>query len=148
MLLVVGGINIFQGIIALAQGERVVAVADRFVLVDMTSWGWTLVISGVLMMVVALGMFLATTWARICGIIIVAVHAAAQVAWLGAYPVWSLLMIALDTIVIFALTARWSEANEDLRFFDREPGPAGGLPGDALLDQAPHQKTTFQRPVM
>ncbi|HEY6593093.1 MAG TPA: hypothetical protein VI011_03130 [Asanoa sp.] len=143
----VGGINIFQGIIALAQGERVVAVADKFVLVDLTSWGWTLIVSGVLMLAVSFGMFLALTWARIGGIVIVAVHAATQVAWLGAYPIWSLLMIALDTIVIFALTARWSEANEDLRFFDREPGAAEGLPGDALYGQLPHQTPTYQRRV-
>ena len=37
-----------------------------------------------------------------------------QVAWIGAYPVWSILMIALDTVVLFALTARWSSARDAL----------------------------------
>lgn len=41
-------------------------------------------------------------------------HALTQIAWLGAYPVWSLLMLALDTFIIFALTAKWSDAKAGL----------------------------------
>ena len=62
-----------------------------------------------------MGLLAGMTWARIVGIIVVGLHAIAQVAWIGAYPIWSLLMIALDTLVLFALTARWSGAREDLR---------------------------------
>ena len=40
------------------------------------------------------------------------VSAVSQVGFLAAYPFWSLLIIALDVIVIYALTARWREAGE------------------------------------
>jgi hypothetical protein len=55
------------------------------------------------------------TWARVIAIIIVGVHAIIQVAWMGAYPAWSLLMLALDIVVLFALTARWGRAAEPMR---------------------------------
>ena len=131
MLLLIGGINIFQGTVALIDDERVVATANRFVLVDITSWGWTLVLSGVAMIAIGLGLLAGGTWARIAGIVVVGLHAVAQVAWLGAYPVWSLLMIALDTTVIFALPARWSEAHASLRS-SSQMDPADRLPGEAL----------------
>ena len=115
MLLVIGAINIFQGIVALIDDEHVVATPNNFIIVDITGWGWTLLLWGLAMVAVGLGLLAGMTWARIVGIIVVGLHAIAQVAWIGAYPIWSLLMIALDTLVLFALTARWSEAREDLR---------------------------------
>jgi hypothetical protein len=51
--------------------------------------------------------------------VLVCLHAVTQIAWLGAYPVWSLLMIALDTVVLFALTARWTDVRRDLGDLDR-----------------------------
>jgi hypothetical protein len=49
-------------------------------------------------------------------------------------------MIALDTTVIFALTARWSEARDHLR-----ADPADRLPGDALYGQLPPETTGHRR---
>jgi hypothetical protein len=128
MLLVISTINIFQGFVALIDDERVVATPDKFVLVDVTSWGWTLLLSGVVMLGIGIGLLLGMTWARFAGIVVVALHAVSQVAWFGAYPIWAILMITLDTFVLFALTARWSEAREDLRYDDQADSMPGQLP--------------------
>jgi hypothetical protein len=128
MLLVISSINIFQGFVALIDDERVVATPDKFVLVDVTSWGWTLLLSGVVMLGIGIGLLLGMTWARFAGIVVVALHAVSQVAWFGAYPIWAILMITLDTFVLFALTARWSEAREDLRYDDQADSMHGQLP--------------------
>jgi hypothetical protein len=128
MLLVISSINIFQGFVALIDDERVVATPDKFVLVDVTSWGWTLLLSGVVMLGIGIGLLLGMTWARFAGIVVVALHAVSQVAWFGAYPIWAILMITLDTFVLFALTARWSEAREDLRYDDQADSMDGQLP--------------------
>ncbi|MFG1819660.1 hypothetical protein ACGFIF_38280 [Kribbella sp. NPDC049174] len=114
MLLVTGVINIFQGIIALVDDERLALVPGNLVVVDVTGLGWVLLISGLLMLAAGGGLLAAQGWARITAIVIIGLYLVIQVAWLGAYPVWSLLMIALGTVVLFALTARWSEARESL----------------------------------
>jgi hypothetical protein len=142
MLVVISSINIFQGFVALVDDQRVVATADDFVLVDMTSWGWTLILSGVVMLAVGIGLLLGMTWARFAGIPVVGLHAITQVASLGAYPIWSLLMIALDTFVLFALTARWSEARSDLRAYDDRVGSPDGMPADPLYGRLPHETTS------
>jgi hypothetical protein len=114
LLLVNGMINIFQGLIALIDDQRLVLSQDKLVVVDTTGYGWVLLISGVLLLGVGCGLVAAQTWARIVGIIVVGLHLVTQVAWLGAYPVWSLLMIALDVLVLFALTARWRGVKDEI----------------------------------
>jgi hypothetical protein len=140
MLLLVGTINVFQGFVALIWDERVVATADNFIVVDLTSWGWTLLLSGLLLIAAGGGLFARQTWARITAIVIVGLHAVSQVAWLGAYPVWALLMIALDTVVLFALTVRWSAARDDLGSY----GTVEGLPGDRTSGQVTEEMQGYR----
>ncbi|MFG1814474.1 hypothetical protein ACGFIF_11965 [Kribbella sp. NPDC049174] len=114
LLLVIGLVNIFQAFIALFADERVVVTRENLVVVDITAWGWVLLISGLLMLAVGAGLLVTQTWARIAGIVLVCLHAVTQIAWLGAYPVWSVMMIALDIVILFALTVRWSEVRDRL----------------------------------
>lgn len=109
MLLVTGVLNVVEGLVALGQSARVVMVEDKLYMIDISSWGWALVVFGAVMLASGLGLFAASGVARIAAIVIVGVHAAVQVFWLGAYPVWSLLMIGLDTVILYALTVRWQE---------------------------------------
>jgi hypothetical protein len=128
MLLVASSINMVEGLVVLLQDEQVVVLPDRFVLVDLTSWGWTLLLFGVALFAVGIGLLAAQTWARIPAIIVVGVHAVWQIVSLGAYPIWSLLMLALDTFVIFALTARWSSVRPDLTAPTGELRPSASQP--------------------
>jgi len=112
LLLINGLLNIFQGLVALFSDERLVLTPNKLVVVDTTGWGWVLIISGLLMLAVGAGVISAQTWGRITAIVLVCVHAVVQIAWFGAYPAWSLLMIAMDAVILFALTVRWSEVRD------------------------------------
>ena len=133
MLLLTGAFNLIEGLVVLFNDERVVVLPDRFVLVDLTSWGWTLLLFGVAMFAVGAGLLATQTWARIAAIIVVGLHAVWQIVSLGAYPIWSLLMLALDTFVIFALTARWSSVR---------PDPT--MPIDEMQSSASHRSPTYR----
>jgi hypothetical protein len=130
MLMVIGLIHVFQGLVALVDDERLGLTPDNLVVVDVTAWGWTLIVSGLFLMAVGGGLLAAVTWARIAAIVVVCLHAVTQTAWLGAYPVWSLLMIALDTVVLFALTARWTDVRDRLGGVGEAPW--SGLEGTEL----------------
>jgi hypothetical protein len=121
MLLVIGGINAIEGLVAVIKRTYVVVVANQLYLVDVTSWGWTVLIFGVVLGLTGLGLLAGQTWARVTGIVVVALHAISQVIWIGAYPVWSLLMIALDTVVLFALSARWPGRVEESPYYEEAP---------------------------
>jgi hypothetical protein len=138
LLLVVGLVNIFQGFIALFSDERLVLTRRNLIIVDVTGWGWFLTISGLLMLAVGAGLLVAQTWARIAAIVLVCLHAVTQIGWLGAYPVWSLLMIALDVLILFALTVKWSDVRERLG----DTGEVGWDDGSAPLDTSATERTT------
>ena len=113
-MVMIGVLNIIEGIVALVDQQRIVVAPDHLYVVNLRGWGWTLLISGVILVITGLGLFTANTAARIAGIVVVTLHAITQVGWLGAYPLWSMLMIALDIVVLFALTARWSAVRAGL----------------------------------
>jgi hypothetical protein len=110
----IGVFNIIQGIFALIDDEHTYMTPTQLIAVDLTGFGWTLVISGTILVVTGVGLMTAKGWARIVAIIVVGLHTTLQVLWLGAYPVWSLLIIGLDVTVLWALTVGWSAAKESI----------------------------------
>jgi len=53
--------------------------------------------------------FAGQVWARTVGVVAALVSAIINVSFLAAYPLWSMTMIALDVVVILALTVHGSE---------------------------------------
>jgi hypothetical protein len=116
MLLIVGSIDFFQGLVALFEDEYFVVTKSGFLVVDLTAWGWVMLIWGVLLVCAGLGLIAAQAWARWFAIVVVSLNFIAQLGFLGnsQYPLWSLTVMALNIIVLYALTARWSESVADL----------------------------------
>jgi len=117
ILLVVGSIDFFQGLIALFEDEYFVVTQSGFLVVDLTAWGWIMLIWGVLLVLAGLGLASGQSWARWFAIVVVSLNFIAQLGFLGnsQYPLWSFTAIALSIIVLYALTARWSESAADLQ---------------------------------
>lgn len=115
MLAVVGGINFVQGLVALTQDNYfLVQDTDGLLVLDFTIWGWVLIVWGLAQIAAGVGLNSGAGWARVTAIGIVAISVVLQVLFLAAYPIWSVIIIALDVIVLYALTARWSEARAGL----------------------------------
>jgi hypothetical protein len=117
MLVIVGAIDFFQGLIALFEDEYFVVTGSGFLVVDLTAWGWIMLIWGVLLMLAGVGLVGGQGWARWFAIVVVSVNFIAQLGFLGnsQYPLWSLTVMALNVIVLYALTARWSESTAEIR---------------------------------
>ena len=117
LLLVVGSIDFMQGLIALFEDEYFVVTQSGYLVVDLTAWGWIMLIWGVLLVLAGLGLLSAQGWARWFAIVLVCVNFITQLGFLGnsQYPLWSLTVIALNIIILYALTARWSESTADLQ---------------------------------
>ncbi|HEX9338349.1 MAG TPA: hypothetical protein VF892_20805 [Pseudonocardiaceae bacterium] len=107
MLLIIGVMNVLEGVLAIVYRERTVVIQDRLYVVDLASWGVLVLGSGVLLIAAAIGVLSARTWARVTAIVLVSLHAVVEVGSLAAYPFWSLLMLGLDIVVLYALTAGW-----------------------------------------
>ena len=116
LIVIIGAIDVFQGVIALAEDEYFVPTGSGFLVFDLTAWGWVLLIWGVLLVLAGLGLISGQGWARWFTIVVVSVNFIAQLGFLGnsQYPLWSLTVMALNIIVLYALTARWSESTAEI----------------------------------
>jgi hypothetical protein len=116
LMLILDGIDVIQGLIALLEDEYYVVSRSGFLAVDLTAWGWALLIWGLLLALAGLGLLAAKGWARWLTIILVSLNIFAQLGFLGnsQYPLWSLTALALNIAVLYALTARWKESAAEI----------------------------------
>ena len=110
MMIVLGSLHFIEGLVALFNDEYfLVGKSGLVVSVDYTAWGWVHMLAGVIVVAAGLGVMVGQVWARVVGVAMAAVSIIVNVAFMGAYPFWSLTMIALDIVVIMALTVHGSE---------------------------------------
>src|SRR5215468_6018610 len=111
MLLVVGSFQAIDGLVALFKDELYLVRPNGLVVnVNYTAWGWTNLLIGALLALVGLAVIAGQRWAQITAVVLAVLSAIVNFAFIPAYPVWSLLIIALDVVVIYALIAHGKEA--------------------------------------
>jgi hypothetical protein len=71
--------------------------------ISITGWGWIQIGLGAVLLAVGLCLLASMTWARIAGIFIVAISAVMNFLYIPRYPLWGILLVALDVLVIWAL---------------------------------------------
>jgi hypothetical protein len=103
VMVMIGMFQVIQGIAALVKDQFYVVTRNYAFDVDVTAWGWIHLLLGVLLIVAGFFVCMGHLWARAVGIMFAVLNAVAQFLFLPHYPVWSLLMIALDIAVIWAL---------------------------------------------
>ena len=113
MLVLVGCFHIVEGLVGLFR-DQVFLVGTRGLVVSMdyTVWGWTHIIGGALAVLVGVCLLAGQTWARVIAVIVALLSALINVAFLPAYPIWSVMMIAIDILVIWAITVHGSEIKD------------------------------------
>jgi len=109
MMLIVGFLNFFYGLAAIVNDNVVVVGGHGAIIADLTAWGWVTLILAVVLILTGFGLFVGATWARVVGVAVVALNAIEQVWIFPAAPLWAFIVILLDVIIIYNLTARWSE---------------------------------------
>jgi hypothetical protein len=116
VMLIIGGIDFFQGLIGLFKDDYYVVTASGYLAVNLTTWSWLLMIWGVLLFLAGLGLIAGQGWARWFTIVLVAANIFAQLGFLGNsnYPLWALTALTLNIVVLYALTARWSESEAEI----------------------------------
>ncbi|MGW4564417.1 DUF7144 family membrane protein [Streptomyces sp. NPDC004561] len=103
MLLLVGVLDIFRGIMAIAQDDVFLTTRNYVFKFSLTGWGWIHLILGVVALLVCYGLFRVAMWARVSGVAIASLVILANFLSLPYYPVWSIVLIALSAFIIWAL---------------------------------------------
>ncbi|WP_439676824.1 DUF7144 family membrane protein [Embleya sp. MST-111070] len=109
-LLVLGVLNLFQGFTALFSDGYFVTRSGDLLVWNYNTWGVILLIFGGLQLLIGGGLLTGKTWARVAGSLLVMLNIIAEIGFLAAHPVWSTIVVALDLVVLYALTVRWGAA--------------------------------------
>jgi hypothetical protein len=104
MLLIVGTFQAIAGLAAIFEDEFFVLTPNYVFDLDVTAWGWIHLILGVTLAVAGWALFARRPWAGVFAITLASLSAVANFFFIPYYPWWSLLVIALDIWVIWALT--------------------------------------------
>lgn len=106
LMLCSGILAVLQGIAALASDDVYARVGTYVYELNLTGWGWIHVILGALVALTGLGLLKGASWARFVGIFLASLSLIAQFLFLPYLPVWSVVMMAIDVFVIWALASQ------------------------------------------
>jgi hypothetical protein len=110
IMLMAGIFQTFAGLAAIFENEFFVVSANYAYEVDVTAWGWIHLIIGVVVACAGLAVFSGAPWARAVGIMLAVLSAVANFFFIPYYPVWAVLIIALDVAIIWALASYGRDA--------------------------------------
>jgi len=115
-ILAVGLFNIVSGVAAAFSPNDVLSWTNNGVaVVDVSTWGWVHIILGALLVAAALALFSGAGWARVVAIILVVLNLIAQFVSLQTTPFWSLVIIVVDLVILWALTVHGDEVERASR---------------------------------
>jgi hypothetical protein len=112
MMIMVGVWQALAGLIAIFENEVYVPTRSYLFELDLSAWGWIHLVLGLIVAFAGWGLLSGQTWARVVGITLAAISATANFLFIPYYPFWSILIIALNIFVIWALTAHGREFKE------------------------------------
>jgi hypothetical protein len=109
MMIMAGTFQALAGLVAIFENQFYVATREYVFQFDATTWGWIHLVLGVIVVLAGWGLLSGQTWARVVGITLALLSAIANFMFIPDYPFWSMIVIALDIFVIWALAAHGRE---------------------------------------
>ena len=109
LLLVAGVLNIIYGIAAIGDSKFFTENAT-YIISGLHTWGWILLIVGVLELVAAFSLFSGGEFGRWFGIFIASLNAIGALLSIPSRPFWALALFALSVIIIYELAEGEAES--------------------------------------
>jgi hypothetical protein len=104
VMIMIGVFEAITGLAAIFDDKFFVVTRNYTFDLDPTAWGWIHLILGIALAVSGYFLFVGRVWAGVVALSLAVLSAVANFFFIPYYPFWSLLMIALDVWVIWALT--------------------------------------------
>lgn len=106
VLILIGAFQVLTGISAIRKDEVFVVGAEYLWKLDLTTWGWIHLLIGAALLVVAIFLLRGAFWAAVIAIPLAALSILANFLWLPYQPLWSIIIIAFNVLVIWAIATR------------------------------------------
>ncbi|WP_330249613.1 hypothetical protein OG874_25230 [Nocardia sp. NBC_00565] len=103
LILITGVLHLLAAIAAIAKRDFFVLTEDQVFQVNVSTWGWVHLVIAVLIIIAGIGIVTGQTWGFLAGIMMASISLVDNFLFAPIYPFWSLVMIALDVLIIWAL---------------------------------------------
>lgn len=113
MLLVVGGVQIISGLVGIFHKSFYAVSSSGLVAFNYAAWGWINLILGAIVLLTGLGVWAGSAWARTIAVFLAVLVMIDNVAFITAYPLWSIIALIINGFIIYALTMHGDEARLD-----------------------------------
>jgi hypothetical protein len=114
MMFLLGAFQAVQGLVALFDDGFYVTSGNLVVNVNYNVWGTVHLLLGVLLILTGAGVLTGNLAARTIGVILAGLSALANLLFIEAYPFWSIIIITVDVLVIYALTVHGRELKDSV----------------------------------
>jgi hypothetical protein len=111
MVLIVAVLNIIYGFAAI-DGSKFFIEDEKFIISNLNTWGWIVLIIGVLQLFAAFSIWAGGEYGRWIGLITASFSAIAALLSIPGYPFWSLAIFAMDILIIYGLAAYGGQRSE------------------------------------
>jgi hypothetical protein len=113
-LMIIGGsLNALYGLVAALNDDWVGWQNRTDAYLDVSGWGWLHLIVGLVVVACGFGVFTGNVLARTVGVILAGLSMVANFFFIPVYPLWAIIIITIDALVIWALTAHGREVRTD-----------------------------------
>jgi hypothetical protein len=114
MLVLAGVFQSIAGLVALFKDEVYVVGESNLWLLDYTTWGWGHLLLGLFLLLAGSAIMAGKMWGRVIGVIVAGLSLVANFGFIPVYPMWSILMVVVNILVLYALVVHGAEARDTL----------------------------------
>lgn len=112
MMILSGIFEVIAGLTALLRHTWYAVTSTHLLVFNYTAWGWIDLAIGLLILLAGISVLHGSTWARVVGVILATLSAIGSLASVSSYPVWSIIFITIDVLVIYALAVHGGELKD------------------------------------
>jgi hypothetical protein len=114
MMILGGSFQAIEGLVALFDdGFYHVTDSGLVVNVNYNVWGWTHLLLGALLIIAGAGVLAGNIVARVAAILLAGLSALVNLVFIEAYPIWAVIIITVDVLVIYALVVHGRELRSE-----------------------------------
>lgn len=111
-LIIVGFFQMISGFVALYRQNVIAFASGSALFVNLETYGWALLLTGLVMILTGMGVLAGQTWARALAVVLAGIAAVINFLFIPVYPIWSIVAMTIDIVVIYALMAHGYEGLE------------------------------------
>lgn len=116
ILVLTGAVNAIEGLVGLFDSDFYLVHPDDILLFGVTGLSWIQSVIGALVVITGVALYRGATWARPATIALTTVNTLGQLVFIAVYPIWSLIVITLCVIVIWAVIVHGDDAERQPRW--------------------------------